>query len=130
MSLDFTSGEDSFPMAVDKKLLKQLKDNDPKVRRKAIVALADSRDLAALAPLNDVLKNDPEPKLREVAQRAIIHLREQAERATAFAASAEAKNGAERPVVVSEKDKQRAKGFVEESMSMYLAKDMAKATRS
>lgn len=110
-------------MAVDSKIIKQLKHNDPQQRRKAIIALADSRDLAALKPLSEIARSDPDEKLRALAERAQKHLQEQAARAEARAANPP-------PPQVSERDAKRAKGYMDEAMSHYINKDNAKAARA
>jgi hypothetical protein len=50
--------------------IQQLKSPDPAARRAAIVALANSKDAAALGPLGEVYRSDPEPALRELALKA------------------------------------------------------------
>jgi hypothetical protein len=118
-------------MAVDAKLLKQIKHNDPKERRKAIVALADCRDVAAVKPLEEVANNDSDNKLRDLAARAASHLREQVEKAKVRASNPEPVYGGEQPVIrVSEKQMARAREYVESAMSMIVAKDNAKAVKA
>ncbi|MBL8160789.1 MAG: hypothetical protein JNJ61_02310 [Anaerolineae bacterium] len=110
-------------MAVDSKLIRQLKHNDPQQRRKAIIALADSRDLAAVQPLAQIAQSDPDEKLRALAERAQKHLQEQAARAEARATNPP-------PAQASERDVKRAKSYMDEAMSHYINKDNAKATRA
>ncbi len=117
-------------MALDKRLLKQLKDKDPKVRRKAIVALADSRDMAALGPLEQVASSDPEQKLRDLAVRAQNHLKEQVARKEKPAEPEPAHSSSAAAPKVSEKEAARAKGYMDEALSYYIAKDLSKATSS
>lgn len=118
-------------MAVDARLLKQIKHKDPQLRRKAIVALADSRDAASLKPLADIAETDPEPKLRDLATRAAKHLQEQMEKAAAHVAQAASQHKESEPEVrVSEKQMARGRAFLDEAMSMLVAKDMAKATKA
>lgn len=114
-------------MAVDTRILKQIKNTDPQQRRKAIIALADSRDLDALKPLQEIEQGDPEPKLRELATKAQKHLKEQMDKMAAFAANPEAYRA---EMKVSERDVARAKSYMEEAMSTFLAKDNAKATKA
>ncbi len=109
-------------MAVEQRLINQLASEDPKERRKAIIALADSRDIDALKLLDEIAKMDPERKIREVAERAFKHLKEQTDRI--------ANPNVPIEVEVSEKQLQRAKQYVEEAMSQYIGKDEAGATRS
>ncbi|MEB2288205.1 MAG: HEAT repeat domain-containing protein [Anaerolineae bacterium] len=56
--------------------LLQLRSDDPAQRRAAIIALANSRDPAALRPLAETFKNDPDPALRELALKAGRYLRQ------------------------------------------------------
>jgi ABC-type multidrug transport system permease subunit len=58
--------------------LRQLSSDDPAQRREAIVALANSRDPAALKPLAATFKNDPDPALRELALKAGRYVRQYA----------------------------------------------------
>jgi hypothetical protein len=113
-------------MAVDARLLKQISHNDPKQRRKAIVALADSRDLDGLNSLEKVAQNDPDPKLRDLATRAAKHLKAQVEKAVALAANPTA----EAPIRVSEKQMARGRAYLDEAMSLVVAKDNGKATKA
>ena len=59
-------------------LIRQLQHIDPDVRRRAIIALGKSKDPAALKALAAVVKNDPEPTLRELARKAGQYIRQQA----------------------------------------------------
>lgn len=115
-------------MAVDKKLLSQLKDKDPKVRRKAIVALADCRDAAALTVLADTARSDPDDKLRTLADRAQKHLSSQLTPDEPIAQAAHSTPAAK--LRVTDKDVARGKAAMEEALSYYIAKDNAKATKS
>lgn len=115
-------------MAVDKKLLRQLKDKDPLVRRKAIIALADCRDTAALNALEDAARTDPDTKLRSLAGRAQQHLSDQLAPAESSDRPASSAPPAKRQV--SEKDVARGKAMLEEALSYYIANDNAKATKS
>lgn len=114
-------------MALDTRILKQIKNADPQQRRKAIIALADSRDMAAIKPLQEIEQGDPEPKLRELAAKAQTHLKEQMDKMAAFAANPETYRA---EMKVSEREAARAKSYMEEAMSTYLAKDNAKATKA
>jgi hypothetical protein len=111
-------------MAVNQSILKGLKNNDPKARRKAIVDLTNSRDKDAIKMLEDIAQNDSEQKLRELASKAVGHLKEQMERAAA------PRPAASDEYEVSESDEARARSYMDEAMSVYIAKDNAKATRA
>ncbi|MCC6614857.1 MAG: hypothetical protein IT320_15355 [Anaerolineae bacterium] len=56
--------------------LQQLKSKDAARRREAIVALGKSNDPAALQPLADIYRNDPDPALRDLALKAGRYLRQ------------------------------------------------------
>ena len=117
-------------MAVDTKLLKQLKNKDAKERRKAIVALADCRDSVGVTALEDVAQNDSEPKLRELAARAAQHLQEQVSKASDRAANPESVYEGQREIRVPEKQMARGREYVDQAMSMMVAKDNAKAIKA
>jgi hypothetical protein len=119
-------------MAVDAKLLKQIKHKDATERRKAILALADCRDAGGVKVLEDAAQNDPEPKLREKAARAAQHLQEQVAKAAAHAANPEPvyQGRKEKEIRVSEKQMKRGREYVDEAMSMVVAKDNAKAIKA
>ncbi len=53
----------------------QLKSPDPDERKQAILALGRLKDPAALKPLAEVYRSDPDPALRELALKAGRHIR-------------------------------------------------------
>ncbi len=55
-------------------LRQQLKHPQARIRHQAIVKLARMKDDDVLPLLNDIAKNDPEPSLRQLAERAITHI--------------------------------------------------------
>jgi len=59
---------------VNEKLREQLKHPQARQRHEAIVQLARLKDEDIVPLLNDISKNDPEPKLRQLAERAVIHI--------------------------------------------------------
>jgi hypothetical protein len=59
-------------------LFRQLRSSNPADRQKAIVALANTRDPAAIRPLADVYRTDPDPRIRELALKAGRYLQQQA----------------------------------------------------
>ena len=65
--------------------IQQLKSPDPEQRRQAIVALANTRDPAALAPLAAIYRGDPEPALREMALKAGRYIRQESQKSEALA---------------------------------------------
>lgn len=59
---------------MNEQLREQLKHPQARQRHEAIVQLARLKDEDVLPLLNQISKNDPEPKLRQLAERAIIHI--------------------------------------------------------
>lgn len=55
-------------------LRQQLKHPEARIRQQAVVKLARMKDDEVLPLLNDIAKNDPEPSLRKIAERAITHI--------------------------------------------------------
>lgn len=55
--------------------LEQLRSPDPEIRRQAIIAIGRQKDPAALGPLADIYRNDPDPGLRELAYKAGRYIR-------------------------------------------------------
>jgi hypothetical protein len=113
-------------MAVDKALLKQLKHSDPKERRKAIVALANTRDAAALEPLAEVERTDSEPKLREAAQKAQAYIRQYMDTVEKVRSGSDVDLSRHIP----EHNVQRAKEYVEEAMSALTIGNNDKAAKA
>lgn len=58
-------------------ILAYLKDQDPQRRRQAIIAAGRSGDPAYIKPLQNLGYTDSDPELRELANKAIQHLRKQ-----------------------------------------------------
>ncbi len=58
-------------------LIDQLRHPDPGQRRQAILALGKSKDPAALRPLAEVFRGDPEAELRDLARKAGLYIRQQ-----------------------------------------------------
>lgn len=56
-------------------LIDQLRDSNPEVRRRAIIALGRTKDMAALRPLAEVFRTDPDPEVRELARKAGLYIR-------------------------------------------------------
>jgi tetratricopeptide (TPR) repeat protein len=59
---------------VDQKIEEQLDSQDPRERAEAIKALAYSGQQENMAILKDIHEFDPDPKIREYARRAALHL--------------------------------------------------------
>lgn len=60
-------------------LIRRLDDFDPSVRREAIIELGKTRNAAALQALANVVRNDPNPELRDLARKAGIYIRKESE---------------------------------------------------
>lgn len=58
------------------KYIKQLEDEDPEMRRRAINALGNLGNPVALKALGQIYKNDPEPHLRQLAREAGLRIRD------------------------------------------------------
>ena len=59
---------------MNEKLREQLKHPQARQHHEAIVQLARLKDEDVVPMLNEISKTDPEPKLRQLAERAIIHI--------------------------------------------------------
>jgi hypothetical protein len=105
-------------MPIDKALLKQLKHPDARERQKAVAALANTRDADAIAPLEEISRIDDDAKVRQLAVKALDYLNQRVQ-----------KPGKEAPVVVSERDIERARGHVDTAMSLVVNNENAKATK-
>lgn len=57
--------------------LQQLRSKDVSARREAIIALGRSNDPAALKPLAEIYRSDPDPSLRDLALKAGRYLKQQ-----------------------------------------------------
>jgi hypothetical protein len=118
-------------MPFDKKLLKQLTSSDPQQRRKAVVGLANSKDPAAIPPLIDTSRNDPDEKVRALAEKAAAHLRTLApNRDTPEPGGQASPFISEKPVKVPPKDIATARSYMDDALSMQINKETGKATRS
>lgn len=60
---------------MDENILKLLRSSDAAQRKKAIIAAGKSRDAAYLKPLTQVFYTDSEQALRDLAQKAVAHIR-------------------------------------------------------
>lgn len=111
----------------------QLDSADPAVRRAAIIALGRSKDPAALRPLAAVYRTDPDPALRELALQAGRYIRQHTaappptlEPPPAEAVPAAALPGAE-DRAVSERDRERARNYVDTALSHHTAGQRGRA---
>lgn len=66
-------------------VVKQLASSDAATRKKAIIALGKSVDQAALPHLAKIVKNDPDPELRELALKAGRYIKRQTQEFAAVA---------------------------------------------
>ncbi len=118
-------------MPLDKKLLKQLTSSDPMQRRKAVVGLANSKDPSAIPSLVETAHNDPDEKVRVLAEKAAAHLRTQAVNQEPEEHSGKASPFvSEKAVKVSPKDVATARSYMDDALSMQINRETGKATRS
>ena len=96
----------------------QLRSADPNQRREAIIALANSRELAALKPLAEVFQHDPDPALRELALKAGRYIRRYAV------------NADDESVQVSERDRALAQKLLDAATTYHLQGDKGRAVDS
>lgn len=94
----------------------QLHSADPEQRRQAIIALANSRDLAALRPLAEAFQHDPDPALRELALKAGRYIRR-------YAAPRD-----EEEAQISARDRELAQKLLDAATSYHLHGDKGRAT--
>lgn len=107
----------------------QLSSADPAVRRAAIIALGQSKDPAALRPLATVYRTDPDPSLRELALKAGRYIRQHTaapppalEPPPAEAATPDADDRA-----VPERDRERARSYLDAALSYHTAGQRGRA---
>lgn len=127
-------------------ILQQLRSPDPGQRRRAIIALANSRDPAALKPLAAVYRTDPDPELRELALKAGRYIQQpsgdegspvQTSSAVAVptAGAVAADSGASPRSVplkpsVSARDAELAKNYLDSATTYHLEGDKARAVEN
>ncbi len=121
---------------MNNQLLAQLHSPDPTQRRQAIIALGRACDPADLRALAQVYRSDPDPALRELARKAGVHIRQQAQGRTKALDTtdspsplAEKKSGGEveLPPPVSKRQAERAKSYYNRALDLHMAGDTAKA---
>jgi hypothetical protein len=94
--------------------IQQLKSPDPKQRRQAIVALANTRDPAALAPLAAIYRGDPDPTLRAMALKAGRYIRQESGKTQAAPPPPPPPDGsAEAPPDISKRDAELAQFYLD-----------------
>jgi hypothetical protein len=121
-------------------LIRQLQSPDPAERRNAIIALANTKDPAALKPLATVYRSDPDPALREMALKAGRYIHQQSEPMQAgpgpsmgaaddsAGASAAQIGGTSEPV--SKRKQQIAKGHLDAAVGFHTQGYTARAVES
>ncbi|MFO7323212.1 MAG: HEAT repeat domain-containing protein [Chloroflexota bacterium] len=120
--------------------VEQLRSADPQVRRQAIIALGKQKDPAALRPLAEVYRNDPDPALRELAYKAGRYIKANAAPETTPAAPPETslesllspleETGSrdEAPAKpVSKRNIERAKSYFDRALDFHVRQDAVKA---
>lgn len=125
--------------------VRQLKSDDPTKRRAAIMALANSKDPAALKVLAVVFKSDPDPELRELALKGGQYVRDHLEalverqRAQTNATLGPGAMPGEHigpapalpdPTTVSERDKRIARGLLNAATDHHMAGDKPRAAEN
>jgi hypothetical protein len=110
--------------------IQQLKSPDPDQRRQAIIALANTRDPAALAPLAALYRGDPDPALRDMALKAGRYIRQESEKAagTSPPPSGDAAGEAQKqPPGVSKRDAELAQFYLDAATNYQTLGDRARA---
>jgi hypothetical protein len=105
-------------------LIQQLQDPDPAVRRQAIIALANSHNLAALQPLAAVYRGDPDPALRELALKAGRYLKQHGQ------PPPDSGDGTQEKQSVSDRERRMAKGHLDAAANFYTDGDRARAVEN
>jgi hypothetical protein len=122
--------------------IQQLDSTDPAQRRRAIIALANSGDPAALKPLAAVYRTDPDPAIRELALKAGRYIKQvtgdkaanqppdavtvQATGAAAIDLGT-APQAVPREQIVSARDAELAKNYLDSATTHHLEGDKARA---
>lgn len=131
---------------VDQRLLKQLDSSDVNTRKKAIRALAQTKDPDAIQYLAAVFKSDPDPEVRDMALKAGKYIRKNAEEAGPIQPTAAPAARLPREdiypddgddddellpeaIEVSEADKERANGLVQSALNLHMRDDNIKAAK-
>lgn len=135
---------------MSKNLRSAIKDQDPEVRRKAILALARSGDQRALPLLKEIYESDPNHDLRELAKRCGQQLWAQLQQRSSTPSATEPDQEAKTPVTkstemteavppplqaesslprASKRVMERARGRLSQSMAEYVAGNL-KAART
>lgn len=128
-------------------LIQQLRDPDPAKRKAAIIKLGNSKDPAMLKYLGYVYKNDSDATLRDLAYKAGVFIKKQADAQVAdevaragrfsFATQGTVEDEAPAvqahasgPVTVSEKDVQRAQMYLDRAVSYHMNRETARVAEN
>lgn len=129
------------------RLITQLSHEDPNKRRQAIVMLGKTKSRDALPSLAEVFRSDPVPELRELARKAGVFIKQNADSvvddpepvAPAAAAGATAAavavtddedaSASATPVVVTDEDRARARLIMQEVLNLSDAGENARAIK-
>ncbi len=106
--------------------IQQLKNPDPEQRRQAIIALANTRDPAALAPLAAVYRGDPDPALRDMALKAGRYIQQESEKAGTATPSSSAVSPPQ-PPGVSKRDAELAQFYLDAATNHQTLGDRGRA---
>jgi tetratricopeptide (TPR) repeat protein len=112
--------------------VQQLQSPDPQQRRQAIIALANSRDPAAIKPLAAVYQDDPVPELRDLALKAGRYIRQEAatEAPPQTALTVPPESGVEAapaPGIVSKRDSELAQFYLDAATNYQTLGDRGRA---
>jgi tetratricopeptide (TPR) repeat protein len=133
---------------IDNNVIQQLDSPDPQERKKAIAALARSKNLEALKYLATVVKTDSDPEVADLARKAGIYIRKNAaaqpapsrpapgpelvqdrlrDELTPAPIGVEDREPLPEEIKVSRADEERARGHVEQAISWHMRGDNDKA---
>jgi tetratricopeptide (TPR) repeat protein len=106
--------------------IEQLKNPDSDQRRQAIIALANTRDPAALPALAAIYRGDPDPALRDMALKAGRYIRQESEKLGTTTPASSAPEKAPQPDV-SKRDAELAKFYLDAATNYQTLGDRARA---
>ena len=108
-------------------LIQQLQSPDPEQRQQAIMALANTKNPAALQPLAVIYRSDPDPALRDLALKAGRYIRQEAESAGTTGATQRAASDAHEHAQRSKRDKELARRLLDSAVNFHIQGDPGRA---
>lgn len=125
---------------IDNDLIKLLNSPDPEKRKKAVTALAKTKNPQALKYLAMVVKNDDDPEVVDLARKAGAYIKKNtddeqvvkttagfAEAVSPYGDSDTADDALPEDIEVTAADETRAKGFIQQSIDWHMRGDNDKA---